>query len=184
MFIIWPTKAKRHRYIHKKMIYDQVMGRPGDILYLPGSRRDKKWLNKVAVYSNTRKVNFWRSLVLGRGVWEGVPLDDAVSTKHIIGIITATLEVRSFWHETFSKLRVATSHIHHRFHSNLINISAVIQEGNHLETFVFVMPQSLNCWPWKSKNPSSPRRSAGKIFLSSNWRIDRWTNWYQNSCLN
>lgn len=78
-------------------------------------------------------------------VYEGVPLDDAVSTKHIIGIITATLEVTSFWHETFSKLRVATSHIYHKFHSNLINISAVTQKGNHLKTFVFVMPQSLNC---------------------------------------
>lgn len=213
VFIIWPTKAKRHRYIHKKMIYDQVMGRPGDILYLPGSRRDKKWLNKAAVSPNTRKWNFLKELGVGEGsvsntVWTGVPLDDA-SFHYIyymcIGIATAILIMRiskysydlivtnilwctvfniiffttlasrfGFQHETFSKLRVATSHIHHKFHSNLINISAVIQEGNHLKTFLFVMPQSLNCWPWKSKNPSSPRRSAGKIFLSSNWRIDRW----------
>lgn len=82
VFIIWPTKAKWHSYIHKKMIYDQVMGRPGDILYLPGSRRDKKWLNKAAVFPNTRKWNFLKELGVGEGsvsntVWEGVPLDDA-----------------------------------------------------------------------------------------------------------
>lgn len=102
------------------------MGRFGDIFYLFGSRRDKNWLNKVVVYLNIRKVNFWRSLVLGRGVWEGVLLDDVVFIKYIIGIIIVILEVRSFWYEIFLKFRVVISYIYYKFYFNFINILVVI----------------------------------------------------------
>lgn len=57
------------------------MGRFGDIFYLFGSRRDKKWLNKVVVFLNIRKWNFLKEFGVGEGsvlniVWEGVFLDD------------------------------------------------------------------------------------------------------------
>lgn len=80
------------------------MGRFGDIFYLFGSRRDKKWLNKVVVYLNIRKVNFLKEFGVGEGsvlniVWIGVFLDD-VSFYYIyymcICIVIVILIMRIF----------------------------------------------------------------------------------------